>query len=145
MQIMKEKVEAEYNASQVSAVTQGLDGTPVVLIQVHPPCLYNLSPVHFVTESLSGVEMPAATEMWQVLVLCFCISTSAPVQWLPPSLKQHGKAGGIDSRAQHASACSPYCNHSHCLEQDCQMHELVSCCSRRAPQAQGKPEPSWLC
>ncbi|KAL0052040.1 hypothetical protein WJX82_006920 [Trebouxia sp. C0006] len=35
-QIMKEKVEAEYNASQVSAVTQGLDGTPVVLIQGPP-------------------------------------------------------------------------------------------------------------
>ena len=49
MQIMKEKVEAEYNASQVSAVTQGLDGTPVVLIQVHPPCIYNISPVHYVT------------------------------------------------------------------------------------------------
>ena len=31
---MKDKVEGEYNASQVSAVTQGLDGTPVVLIQV---------------------------------------------------------------------------------------------------------------
>lgn len=60
MQIMKEKVEAEYNASQVSAVTQGLDGTPVVLIQVHPPCLYNLSPVHFVIESLSGVEMASS-------------------------------------------------------------------------------------
>ncbi len=49
MQIMKEKVEAEYNASQVSAVTQGLDGTPVVLIQVHPPCSNNQSPVPFVT------------------------------------------------------------------------------------------------
>ena len=31
---MKEKVEADYNASQVSAVTQGLDGNPVTLIQV---------------------------------------------------------------------------------------------------------------
>lgn len=31
---MREKVEAEYNASQVNAVTQGLDGSPVVLIQV---------------------------------------------------------------------------------------------------------------
>jgi len=46
---MKEKVEAEYNASQVSAVTQGLDGTPVVLIQVRPPSIYILSPVHLVT------------------------------------------------------------------------------------------------
>ena len=43
MQVMKEKVEAEYNASQVSAVTQGLDGTPVVLIQVHPPCTSNFT------------------------------------------------------------------------------------------------------
>ena len=34
---MKDKVEGEYNASQVSAVTQGLDGTPVVLIQVQAP------------------------------------------------------------------------------------------------------------
>ena len=35
VQAMKDKVEGEYNVSQVSAVTQGLDGTPVVLIQVH--------------------------------------------------------------------------------------------------------------
>lgn len=34
---MKAKVEGDYNASQVSAVTQGLDGTPVILIQVQPP------------------------------------------------------------------------------------------------------------
>ena len=34
LQAMREKVEAEYNASQVNAVTQGLDGSPVVLIQV---------------------------------------------------------------------------------------------------------------
>ena len=34
MQAMKDKVEGDYNASQVSAVTQGLDGTPVILIQV---------------------------------------------------------------------------------------------------------------
>lgn len=34
---MKAKVEGDYNASQVSAVTQGLDGTPVILIQVHHP------------------------------------------------------------------------------------------------------------
>lgn len=33
---MKAKVEGDYNASQVSAVTQGLDGTPVILIQVQP-------------------------------------------------------------------------------------------------------------
>lgn len=60
MQIMKEKVQAEYNASQVSAVTQGLDGTPVVLIQVHRPCVYNLSPVHFVAHSLPGVEVASS-------------------------------------------------------------------------------------
>ena len=36
---MKAKVEGDYNASQVSAVTQGLDGTPVILIQVHLPAL----------------------------------------------------------------------------------------------------------
>ena len=36
MQAMKAKVEGDYNASQVSAVTQGLDGTPVILIQVQP-------------------------------------------------------------------------------------------------------------
>lgn len=34
VQAMKDKVEGDYNASQVSAVTQGLDGTPVILIQV---------------------------------------------------------------------------------------------------------------
>ena len=34
LQAMKEKVEGEYNTSHVSAVMQGLDGTPVVLIQV---------------------------------------------------------------------------------------------------------------
>lgn len=34
MQAMRQKVEAEFNASQVNAVTQGLDGSPVVLIQV---------------------------------------------------------------------------------------------------------------
>lgn len=33
---MREKVEADYNASQVNAVTQGLDGNPVTLIQVTP-------------------------------------------------------------------------------------------------------------
>lgn len=57
---MKEKVEAEYNASQVSAVTQGLDGTPVVLIQVHHQCIYNLSPVHSVVQSLPGVELASS-------------------------------------------------------------------------------------
>lgn len=34
VQAMKDKVEGDYNASQVSAVMQGLDGTPVILIQV---------------------------------------------------------------------------------------------------------------
>ena len=33
---MRQKVEADYNASQVNAVTQGLDGNPVTLIQVRP-------------------------------------------------------------------------------------------------------------
>lgn len=37
MQALKEKVEGDYNASQANAVTQGLDGNPVVLIQVVPP------------------------------------------------------------------------------------------------------------
>ncbi len=66
MQVMKEKVEAEYNASQVSAVTQGLDGTPVVLIQVHPPCTSNftrafclLTYIHTV-QSLLGVTMASS-------------------------------------------------------------------------------------
>ncbi|KAL3140547.1 hypothetical protein ABBQ32_005126 [Trebouxia sp. C0010 RCD-2024] len=35
-QAMKDKVEGDYNASQVSAVMQGLDGTPVILIQGPP-------------------------------------------------------------------------------------------------------------
>ena len=80
MQIMKEKVEAEYNASQVSAVTQGLDGTPVVLIQVHPRCIYNLPPVHFVTQSLPGYNMTSSNRdvaSTCIVLLHFNISPSA--------------------------------------------------------------------
>lgn len=43
---MKDKVEGDYNASQVSAVTQGLDGTPVILIQVGHHCLHCSITVH---------------------------------------------------------------------------------------------------
>ena len=45
VQAMQEKIEGDYNASQVSAVTQGLDGSPVVLIQVHSSS-WHLQPPH---------------------------------------------------------------------------------------------------
>ena len=41
LQALKEKVKGDYNVSQANAVSQGLDGTPVVLIQVQP---YKLVP-----------------------------------------------------------------------------------------------------
>lgn len=61
---MREKVEAEYNASQVNAVTQGLDGNPVVLIQVglhicratHSPL-----PLHLATAAASDATSAAMT------------------------------------------------------------------------------------
>ena len=61
MQIMKEKVEAEYNASQVSAVTQGLDATPVVLIQVHPPCTSKLSSMYLPLSIHTDQSLPRTT------------------------------------------------------------------------------------
>lgn len=50
---MKAKVEGDYNASQVSAVTQGLDGTPVILIQVPFPALpYTCLPMFLLLQAL---------------------------------------------------------------------------------------------
>lgn len=70
---MREKVEAEYNASQVNAVTQGLDGNPVVLIQVG--CLHicqatrTTPPLHLATAAASDTTSAAMMQGHVVIML----------------------------------------------------------------------------